>query len=489
MTNSDTLTAEPGIDYEFLLDTPPPSVAQPKDNRPAQKTGMELTAAATPDDRRSKYFLFSWAELDHWQNNYNQQLETAETRLRSAPDDMLAWRRKKVAEWSRATATEEHQRTKDNRWLEFPTLIEEFMHGAYGIEDFLTDPTVSEVFLDGKKEVRVMHRDGKLKTHPPIARNNEDFLTLCRNWVDMFGSNNERLDRASPAANITLPNGDRLHVIAFLGDEAGHVTIRRHDFSITNFDVIINNGTLTAQVARFLKCAVKGRLNLICAGATGAGKTTLLRCMLTEIPNAERVIIIEDTKEIGYKHTHPEKWGVELRKRHANIENEGEISMEQIINESLRMNPDRVIVGEVRGAEVTPMLLSMSQGNDGSLATIHANSASDVISRLHNFMSFYAARPLSDAAVLRMIGHAVEVIVYLQRVDGVPRLCEIIAIESAQTDVDGRPAISEIVKWDAINKKAEIRNTALPSRIRDKLVRGGWTGWDHSLSEADDLVL
>lgn len=454
----------------MLADLPVVAAPPPADSA----AGRQAVTGKPPD---SKYFLFEWAELDDWQADFKERLDTAEKQLRHPPDDLVSWRKKKVSEWAQHTATKQHQETHDERWRHFPELIAEFMWGVYGLEEFLADGAVSEIFLDGHREIRTIRRDGSIRTHPSVTRNPDDFLALCRNWVAMFSESNERLDRSSPACNITLPNGDRMHIIGFLGDQIAHVTIRRHDFSITNFDVICENGTLSQKAANLLKAAVGGKVNIIIGGSTGSGKTTLMRCMLSQVPSNKRVIIIEDTKEIGYKHVNPEKWGVELRKRAANIEGEGEIGMEQLIVESLRMSPDRVIVGEVRGSEVTPMLLAMSQGNDGSLATIHANSAEDVVSRLHNLVSLFSGKDMSDAAVLRTIGQAVEMIVYMRSVDGIPKLTDIIAIESSQRSDDGQPAFTEIIKWNPETKTAEQRTPQLPRRIRAKLKDGGWAGW------------
>lgn len=433
----------------------------------------------------SKYFLFSWAELDEWQSSYKERLTREEEALRNLPKDVNSWRRNKISEWAQQTGQDMRRKTHEDRWHYFPELINEFMWGVYGLEEFLVDSQVSEIFLDGPNEIRTIQKDGTIRMHPPIARNSEDFLALCRNWVSMFAANNERLDRASPAANITLPNGDRMHVVGFLGDEVAHVTIRRHDFSLTNFSVIVANETLSEKTANFLRSAVAGKANIIIGGSTGSGKTTLMRCMMTEIPANKRVMIIEDTKEIGYKHIHPKKWGVELRQRYPNIEGKGGVSMERVIVESLRMNPDRVIVGEVRSSEVTPMLLAMSQGNDGSLATIHANSAVDVISRLHTLMTLYGGQDMSDTAVMRTIGQAVELIVYMRKVNGVQKLSDIIAIEGTQTATDGRPAITEVVKWNYERNVAEHRAPKLPEKVVNKLREGGWEGWGESMGKED----
>lgn len=445
----------------------------------AEITEEEALEAARDDEpETNKYFLFEWHELEKYQAEYKDRLDEAEAVLPNIPPDISTWRSNKVAEWAKDTANEQRALTGEQRWLQFPVLIKEFMFSAYGLSGFLDDPNVSEIHLDGLSVRTVTHHSPEPVMHQPIARTEQEFLDLCRNWVNIFGEQNETLDRANPYCNITLPNGDRMHVIAYLSDHPANVTIRRHDFSLVAFDRLVENKTMTQEIADFLKLAVKARANIIIAGSTGSGKTTLMRCCLSELKPREKVVIIEDTKEIGYLHAHPDRWGTELRSRVANTEGEGEITMEDLIVQSLRMTPSRVIVGEVRGKEALPMLLAMSQGNDGSLATIHANSAKQAVDRLLTLTKLFSEADMSDSASLQTIAYAVELIVFLKRVDGKPRLTEIVGIENTQMNSDGKPALAEIVNWDSTNKKTVYIPQDVPLNLQEKLGNAGWQGWD-----------
>lgn len=431
----------------------------------------------------SKYLLFEWEELDKWATHYREKLDLLKT-VKHIPYEIDKWEKEQIKEMSTQTMLEQIRETQNTRWKVFPSLIEEFIFGVFGLENFLEDPNVSEIFLDGESKITVIYRDGTRRAAPKIAKTKEHFISICRKWVDIFGDNNQRFDKSSPFANVTLPNGDRMHIIGYIGDQPAHVSIRRHDFSITSFQAIVENGTVHPKIKRLLSAAVKGKVNIILAGSTGSGKTTLLRCMMTEIPPEERVIVVEDTKEIGYLRAHPERWGVELQSRTANTEGEGQFTMEQIMIETLRMSPSRVVVGEVRGPEVIPMLLSMSQGNEGSLSTIHANSAKDVITRLSNLAAITSGNAsMGEQAVLGTIAQAVEMIVFMRRdgKDKPPRLAEVIMIDGTQLIETGAPAYTNIVRWNSKKQEPEIdTNGEFPRLVQTKMQRGGWAGWDYS---------
>jgi Flp pilus assembly CpaF family ATPase len=215
---------------------------------------------------------------------------------------------------------------------------------------------------------------------------------------------------------MRLPSGDRLHAIAWVSGRPS-VTIRRHNFDIGHLGQLVDLGTLSDSLRHFLAAVVKARFNVIVAGGTGAGKTTLLRCLLNEIPANERIITVEDSLEIGLEHfadRHPNY--VDLEARDANLEGVGEFPMHRLVRSGLRMQPDRVIVGEVRGAEALPMMLAMSQGNDGSMCTIHADSSHGVFTRLQMYMAMTPERFDVEVTNL-MIANAVHFIVHLGRLD------------------------------------------------------------------------
>ncbi|MEZ5233400.1 MAG: CpaF/VirB11 family protein [Acidimicrobiales bacterium] len=195
------------------------------------------------------------------------------------------------------------------------------------------------------------------------------------------------------------------------------MSIRRHNFDIGQLKQLIGYGTISESLWHLLRAMVQARFNVIVAGGTGAGKTTLLRCLINEVPDTERIITVEDSLEIGLDHfaaLHPNR--VDLEAREANVEGVGEFPMHRLVRSGLRMQPDRVIVGEVRGAEVLPMMLAMSQGNDGSMCTIHADSSMGVFTRLQMYMAMTPERFAVEVTNL-MIANAVHVIVHLARLD------------------------------------------------------------------------
>jgi Flp pilus assembly CpaF family ATPase len=203
------------------------------------------------------------------------------------------------------------------------------------------------------------------------------------------------------------------------------VTIRRHDFSICRMDELVERGTVDPELSEFLKAAVKAKKNLIVAGGTGTGKTTMLRCLINEIPANERLITIEDSLEIGLEHfedLHPDFETLEARE--ANTEGVGEFSLAELVRAGLRMDPQRVIVGEVRGAEVLPMLLAMSQGNDGSMCSIHADSSKGVFGRLAMYAAMTRERLTPEVTNL-LVSEAVDLIVHLGWVGGQRRVTSV----------------------------------------------------------------
>jgi Flp pilus assembly CpaF family ATPase len=238
------------------------------------------------------------------------------------------------------------------------------------------------------------------------------------------GRSERRWDAAHPELNLQLPNGDRLHALMAVTGRPT-ITIRRHDFALHRLDQLWDLGVLDDHLEVFLRAAVLAKTNLIVAGGTGTGKTTLLRCLINEIPAAERIITIEDSLEIGLEHfsdLHPDFETIEARE--ANTEGVGEFSLADGVRAALRMDPDRVIVGEVRGAEVLPMLLAMSQGNDGSMCSIHADSSRGVFGRLAMYAAMTRERLDPDVTNL-LVANAVNLIVHLGWIEGRRRVTSV----------------------------------------------------------------
>jgi len=262
------------------------------------------------------------------------------------------------------------------------------LFGLGGFEPYLANDTVEDIFVNGCDRVFVTRvGGGQVDQVDQIAESDEALIELINRWAARKGRTERRFDVANPRLNLKLPGGFRMHAIMEV-TERPTITIRcpRHrDMTLSGQQKL---GTIDDRLARFLSAAVRARCNIIVSGGTGSGKTTLLRSLLFEVPRLERIVTIEDTTELGlasFPDRHPNV--VEMETRDANLEGIGEISMMDLTREVLRMSPDRVIVGEVRGAEALYMLKAMSQGNDGSMCSVHADSARGVAGRLRGYVA------------------------------------------------------------------------------------------------------
>jgi Flp pilus assembly CpaF family ATPase len=304
------------------------------------------------------------------------------------------------------------------------------LHGLAGIQPLIDDPDVRDIHISGADGVWLSYRDGTKRRGPTVAASDEELIELVATAARRVGRSERRWDAAHPELNLQLPNGDRLHALMAVTGRPT-VTIRRHDFSLHRLEQLWEFGVVDDHLLAFLTAAVRAKLNLIVAGGTGTGKTTLLRCLINEIPDDERIITIEDSLEIGLEHfaaLHPDFETIEARE--ANTEGVGEFSLADGVRAALRMDPDRVIVGEVRGAEVLPMLLAMSQGNDGSMCSIHADSSKGVFGRLAMYAAMTRERLDPDVTNL-LVANAVDVIVHLGWIDGRRRVTSVREVTGA----------------------------------------------------------
>jgi Flp pilus assembly CpaF family ATPase len=260
-------------------------------------------------------------------------------------------------------------------------------------------------------------RDGTKVRGPAVASSDAELVELVATAARRLGRSERRWDNAQPELHLQLPGGDRLHALMAVSSRPT-VTIRRHDFDIATLDQLVARGLCDDLLADFLAAAVRSRQNLIVAGGTGTGKTTTLRCLINEIPPEERLITIEDSLEIGldrFEDLHPDHEALEARD--ANTEGVGAFTLAELVRSALRMDPQRVIVGEVRGAEVLPMLLAMSQGNDGSMCSIHADSSKGVFGRLAMYAAMTPER-LDPEVTNLLVAGAVDLVLHLGWVDG-----------------------------------------------------------------------
>jgi len=299
---------------------------------------------------------------------------------------------------------------------------------GYGpIEPLLKDPTVTEVMVNNPATV-YFERDGRI--HLSDRRFiDEDHL---RRIIDkIVGQVGRRIDESSPMVDARLPDGSRVNaVIHPLAINGPMLTVRK--FSHDPFTVadLINFGTMTPRLAELLDACVRGRLNLLISGGTGTGKTTLLNVVSGFIPGDERIVTIEDAAELRLAQAHV----LRLESRPPNIEGRGQVTIRDLVRNSLRMRPDRIIVGEVRGAEALDMLQAMNTGHDGSLSTVHANSPRDAIARLET-MVLMAGYELPVRAIRQQASAALDLIVHLTRLrDGTRRVTHLTEVEGMEGD-------------------------------------------------------
>ncbi|MGH2936332.1 MAG: CpaF family protein [Gaiellaceae bacterium] len=300
---------------------------------------------------------------------------------------------------------------------------------GYGpLERFLRDETVTEVMVNGADRVYV-ERSGKIERTTGRFIDDAHLLRIIDKIVSQVG---RRVDEASPMVDARLPDGSRVNaVIPPLALTGPTLTIRKFSRDPYTVNDLIAFGTLSPRAAQFFGACVKGKLNVLIAGGTGTGKTTTLNAISAFIPGDERIVTIEDAAELQLQQEHV----ITLESRPANIEGQGQVTIRQLVRNALRMRPDRIIVGEVRGPETLDMLQAMNTGHEGSLTTIHANSPRDALNRLETLV-LTAGVDLPHRAIREQIASAFDLLVQIQRlVDGSRRVTHISEVVGMESDV------------------------------------------------------
>ncbi len=300
---------------------------------------------------------------------------------------------------------------------------------AYGpIEPLLADDTVSEVMINGPYDIW-LEREGLL-TKTPFAFTDESHLRRIIN--KMVGQIGRRIDESSPMVDARLPDGSRVNaIIPPLSLSGPLVTIRKFQHKRFYLEDLVRIGTVSEQAAEFLRLCVEAELNILISGGTGAGKTTLLNALSEAIPDDQRIVTIEDAAELRLRQRHV----LRLEARPKNIEGEGEIAIRDLVRNSLRMRPDRIIVGEVRGAESLDMLQAMNTGHDGSLSTVHANAPRDALARVET-MVLMAGYDLPMRSIRQQVASALELVIHLERMDdGSRKITTITEVQRMEGDV------------------------------------------------------
>jgi Flp pilus assembly CpaF family ATPase len=310
------------------------------------------------------------------------------------------------------------------------------------LQKTLDDPQISDIHVRGNSPIWVKLRNGLRECRPPIVDNDDELIDLIRRTATRMGRSERRFDAGSPELNLQLADGSRLFATMEVSSRPSLV-IRKHQFEISSLEDLVVRGMMPHGIAEMFRAMVRSRRNVIIAGGTGSGKTTLLRALINEVPPEERIVTIEDAYELGlerFEHLHPDHDS--LQSRPANIEGQGEITLADLTKMALRMDPDRVIVGEVRGAEAFPMLMAMSQGNNGSMCTLHADSTRSVFPKLAAYMSMSSTSlPIETTNLL--IASSVHFVVHIEVVRGQRRVSSIREV----VDSDGSTIMSnEVVR-------------------------------------------
>ncbi len=300
--------------------------------------------------------------------------------------------------------------------MERERLIDEVLDETFGfgpLEALLKDPTISDILINGPHKIFVERR-GKLEKTDVKFRDNEHLLQIIDRIVSKVG---RRVDETSPMVDARLPDGSRVNaIIPPLALDGPSMSIRRFGANPLKLEDLLNYKAFTPEMAMLMEACIKARLNIVISGGTGCGKTTLLNTLSSFIPHDERVITIEDAAELQLQQDHV----VRLETRPANIEGKGAINTRDLVRNALRMRPERIIIGECRGAEALDMLQAMNTGHAGSMTTLHANTTRDAQSRLET-MIMMAGMELPIKAMRQQISSAVDLIIQANRLQGGPR--------------------------------------------------------------------
>ncbi len=356
--------------------------------------------------------------------------------------------------------------------VERDRLVSEVNHELFGLgplEPLLADPTISDILVNSYSNIYIERR-GKLERTAITFKDDEHLMRVIERIVSTVG---RRIDEAQPMVDARLPDGSRVNaIIPPLAIDGPTLSIRRFGTDPLKMAALIENGALTKEIAILFEMCVKARLNIVISGGTGAGKTTLLNALSAYIPSDERIVTIEDSAELQLQQPHI----VRLETRPPNIEGKGEVTQRDLVRNALRMRPDRIVIGEVRGGEAIDMLQAMNTGHDGSLTTIHANSPRDALSRLETMIQMTGMR-LSDRAMRQQIASAVDLVIQVARLtDGTRRITSISEVTGMEGDTT---TMQEIFQFErtGVDAKGKVlgrfRTTGIRPRFAERLKQYG----------------
>ncbi|HMV83875.1 MAG TPA: CpaF family protein [Blastocatellia bacterium] len=349
------------------------------------------------------------------------------------------------------------------------------MHELFGLgplEPLLADKAIADILVNGCKNIFI-ERHGKLEKVDIAFRDDAHLMQIIDRIVSRIG---RRVDESSPMVDARLKDGSRVNaIIPPLALDGPMLSIRRFGADPLKIKDLINFQALTQELAQLLEACVKSRLNILISGGTGAGKTTMLNCLSSFIPNEERLVTIEDSAELILQQEHV----VRLETRPPNIEGRGEITQRSLLKNSLRMRPDRIIVGEVRGEEAIDMLQAMNTGHDGGMTTIHANTPRDALSRLETMIAMANLR-ISDKAMRQQISSAINLIIQVSRMgDGSRKVMSVSEIIGMEGDIITMQEIFKFVRTGVDEKRGgkvlgQFQPTGIRPRFSERLEQYGF---------------
>ncbi len=353
---------------------------------------------------------------------------------------------------------------------EYYTQIVADVMGLGPLDALLNDDTITEILVNGPNLVYV-ERAGMLEHTDVRFRNNDDLMRIIERIVTPIG---RRIDESSPMVDARLPDGSRVNiVIPPLALNGPCLSIRKFAKAVLNPNDLVSKGAFTPEIVDFLRACVRARLNVVVSGGTSTGKTTVLNILSTFIPENERILTVEDSAELQLQQEHV----VRLEARPANIEGTGAVPIRQLVINALRMRPDRIVVGEVRGGETLDMLQAMNTGHDGSLTTVHSNSARDTLSRVET-MVLMASMDLPLRAIREQIAAAFDVIVHLERLaDGSRRLVQVSEVQGMEGEVVVMQDIFRYVQTGVLDGRVQgyFTATGVRPKFMSKLESAGYT--------------
>jgi pilus assembly protein CpaF len=349
--------------------------------------------------------------------------------------------------------------------VEKESLVVDIQHETFGLgplEPLLSDPDISDILVNRYDQLYI-EKFGKLQKLDIMFRDDNHLLQIIDRIVSKVG---RRVDESSPYVDARLPDGSRVNaIIPPLALDGPVLSIRRFGVDPLKMSDVLAFGTLTQNMAIILEGCVRTRLNLLISGGTGSGKTTLLNILSEFVPTTERIITVEDSAELQLKQDHV----VRLETRPTNIEGKGEVTQRDLVRNCLRMRPDRIIVGEVRGGEALDMLQAMNTGHDGSLSTIHANSTRDALSRLET-MVLMAGLDLPERAIKEQVASAIQVVIQLARFsDGSRKVTSVSEI----TGMEGNTIVMQdifVYKKTGLAPDGRIVGEFVPTGVRPRFV-------------------